>query len=80
MKKNVLVSFALSVLFVFTSFAQTIPDATGYVNDYARVMSMETINQMDAQLRAYDKQTSIQFVVVTVPTLQESMLNLTLLN
>jgi uncharacterized protein len=50
-------------------FAFEVPPAHSYVNDYAKIFSNETVEEVAAKLKAYDEQTHRQFVVLTVPTI-----------
>jgi len=43
------------------------PKPTGYVNDYANLISAEKKATMEQALRDYDKRTSAEIVIVTVP-------------
>src|SRR6266404_7698618 len=45
-----------------------LPQPTGYVNDYARVIDKSTKQQLEATLTNLDQQQHIQFSVVTVDT------------
>jgi uncharacterized protein len=49
--------------------AQTVPRPTGYVSDYANVLSARSRTALAARLEAVDRQTSIQIAVVTVKSL-----------
>ena len=59
------------VLFVIGVNAQiSIPKPIGYMNDFAKKFSPEEVKALDDKLRAYDQTTTIQFVVVTLDSLQ----------
>ena len=60
--------FAILLLCV-TGFAYP-SKPNGYVNDYANILSAENKNALEQILRTYDKQTSIELVVVTIPSLE----------
>jgi uncharacterized protein len=49
--------------------AQTFPTPTGYVSDYAHVLSARSRTALTARLEAVDRQMAIQIAVVTVPSL-----------
>lgn len=58
-------------LFGIPSLAQiNIPKPIGYVNDFAKKFTPEEVKALDDKLRAYDQKTTIQFVVVTLDSLQ----------
>ncbi len=46
------------------------PPLTGRVNDLARMLSLESLQQMEQKLSAFERETSNQVVVLTVPSLQ----------
>jgi uncharacterized protein len=60
------------IFFVFVTplLAQNYPTATGYVNDFASLYSADFRQSLNSQLVALDKQTTVQFVVVTVNNLE----------
>jgi uncharacterized protein len=49
--------------------AQTIPFLSGRVNDYASILSTQTVWQLDQELKAHEDSTSNQVVVLTVNSL-----------
>ncbi|HVV38911.1 MAG TPA: TPM domain-containing protein [Candidatus Paceibacterota bacterium] len=52
------------------AFAYTSPGSpTGYVNDFAHVLSSNTIESLNAELSAFEASTSNQIAVVTVPNM-----------
>lgn len=61
---------AAPVLFVSTGNAERVQDLkpTGYVNDFAGVLSPETRSQLDALCTEVDRQAHAQIAVVTVHT------------
>jgi len=65
--------FFIAVLFVsFNAFAQEIPDKPSparLVNDFAQVLSSQEENRLEGELENFDRQTSTQIVIVTVPSL-----------
>ncbi|MBM3214970.1 TPM domain-containing protein [Candidatus Poribacteria bacterium] len=48
----------------------TVPALTGYVNDYAGVISQSQRAQLSASLEAFEQQTSNQIIVLTVVSLE----------
>jgi len=53
-----------------TSLAQDIPEKSNrLVNDYAHVLTSGEVNQLEGELENFDRQTSTQIVIVTVPSL-----------
>lgn len=67
MKKAV----ALIVLFISLSVTATdIPFFTGRVNDYAGILSPETIQQLSDSLKLHDEQTGNEIVVLTISSLE----------
>jgi uncharacterized membrane protein YgcG len=68
MKKLFLLAFIL--LTNISLFSQIFPSPTGYVNDWANVISPEHKSQLEQKLSQYEKQTSIELTVVTCNDLQ----------
>jgi uncharacterized protein len=61
---------ALLVLFAASPYyALDLPALKGRVNDYAGMISPETVNQLEATLAAFEQSDSTQVVIVTVPNL-----------
>lgn len=52
-----------------SAFAQSIPRPVGYVNDFASIIDADVESQLDAILRQYEEETTVELVVVTVPNL-----------
>jgi uncharacterized protein len=46
------------------------PAPRGYVNDYASMLSPETVRQLEQELEGFEKSDSTQIVVLTVPSLE----------
>lgn len=68
--KRLLITILLffSTLFSLPAFAQQIPVApTNYINDYAHLLSSDTVNQLNQTLQQYEQQTSNQIVVAIFP-------------
>lgn len=63
----------VAVLFVVaiatTAYAQQYPKATGYVNDFANLLTREQGASLNDELAAFEKKTTIEIAVVTVPWL-----------
>lgn len=69
--KHLLLSVFL-ILFAFFSFAQDIPDRPNppkLVNDLANVLSDQEEQQLESELDEFDRSTSTQITIVTVPDL-----------
>ena len=61
--------FFLLLLFAFPAFAQNLPTLTGRVVDNAGLIDPATKAALTAKLEAFEKKSSDQIVVATVPTL-----------
>ncbi|KAA0888151.1 TPM domain-containing protein [Oryzomonas rubra] len=61
---------ALLVLLPLPLPALDVPQLNGRVNDYARMLSPETVRQLDQKLASFERDSSTQIAVLTVPTLQ----------
>jgi uncharacterized membrane protein YgcG len=59
----------LSLLLVAPVWAGEYPKATGYVNDFSHVLSVEQGASLNAELVAFEKKTTVEIAVVTVPWL-----------
>lgn len=67
---GIITGFLLLLLPTQVAFAYTSPgSATGYVNDFAHVLSSETIETLNTELSAFEASTSNQIAVVTVPNM-----------
>ena len=54
----------------FVIFALDVPPSTGYVSDYAGMLSPAEVQQLDQKLREYDRKTSNQVVVLIIKSLE----------
>ncbi len=70
MKKFILFFFTFLLIFTGISYATTYPDYSGYVNDFAHVLSAAYVSQLNAKLSEFNHQTTDQIAVVTVTTTQ----------
>ncbi|QEM68895.1 TPM domain-containing protein [Geobacter sp. FeAm09] len=61
---------ALLVLLPLPLPALDVPQLNGRVNDYARLLSPETAQRLEQKLAAFERGSSTQIAVLTVPTLQ----------
>src|SRR6185369_6644539 len=61
---------AILVLMPLPLLALDVPQLTGRVNDYARLLSPEVITRLDQKLAAFEQEQSTQIVVLTIPSLQ----------
>jgi uncharacterized protein len=68
MKKIILIISLL--LFPFQLMALDAPQLTGRVNDQARMLSPETAQRLEQKLAAFERETSNQVAVLTIPSLQ----------
>jgi len=59
----------LLVIAIATTHAQPYPKATGYVNDFANLLTREQGAALNNELAAFEKKTTIEIAVVTVPWL-----------
>jgi len=64
----------LAAIFVFPAHALEVPKLTGYVNDYAGMISPRTKAALEQELRAFEQSDSTQLVLLTVPSLEEEVL------
>jgi uncharacterized protein len=68
MKRIIL--FILSLLaFVPPALGIEVPQLTGHVSDYAGMLSMQTAQELEERLSAFERSDSTQIVVLTIPTL-----------
>lgn len=58
------------LLFPALAHAVTYPTPTGYVNDFAQIISPQTETQLEERLKSYDQQTSNEIAVVTIKSLE----------
>ena len=61
---------AVLTLLPLPLLALDVPQLTGRVNDYARLLSPEVITRLDQKLAAFEQEQSTQIVVLTIPSLQ----------
>lgn len=70
-----LMLFAALYLFLCTAHAQTdVPYLSGRVNDYANLLSSNTITELEAVLQAHEDSTSNQVAVLIIPSLGNEVL------
>lgn len=67
--KSALAVVLLVVAIATTAHAQQYPKATGYVNDFANLLTREQGVSLNDELAAFEKKTTIEIAVVTVPWL-----------
>lgn len=53
-----------------SAFALDVPQLRGRVNDYARLLSPEAADRLERKLAGFERDTSTQVVVLTIPSLQ----------
>ena len=68
-RTSVLVMALLIVAIATIARAQKYPKATGYVNDFANLLTHEQGASLNNELAAFEKKTTIEIAVVTVPWL-----------
>ena len=62
----------LIILFSSAAFAQEFPEAKGYVNDYAHVLSAESWSKLNDLCREVEEKTGAQIAIATVKTVGEN--------
>lgn len=67
--KTILIFFLL-LLIVFSVNAVAIPELQGHVNDYANILDSRA-TQIDQWLTAFEDKTTVQVVILTIPSLPE---------
>lgn len=67
--KAALAVVLLIVAIATTAHAQQYPKATGYLNDFANLLTREQGASLNDELAAFEKKTTIEIAVVTVPWL-----------
>lgn len=65
----VVVAVPLLLLVTPTTFAQGIPRPSGFVNDLANVIADGAQAELETALAAFERETTVEVAVVTVPTL-----------
>jgi len=73
--RTLLVFFSLVLSAGLRSYGQSIPPKPNpprLVNDFAHVMTADQIAALESKLVAYDDSTSVQIVIVTVPTIGDA--------
>lgn len=70
MKKLLAIIFGILILSPVFAFAKTnYPDPKGYVNDFAGVLSKDTVTQLNTQLKDYEARTTNQISIVFIKSL-----------
>lgn len=69
--KTILSSILLLVCTVTAVHALEPPPLKGRVNDYARLLAPQTAQTLEQKLAAFERETSNQIVLLTVPSLQD---------
>jgi uncharacterized protein len=65
---------ACVILFIAPAHALDVPKLTGYINDYADMISPQAEASLEQELRAFEQSDSTQIVIVTVPSLEGEVL------
>jgi uncharacterized protein len=68
-KTVVLFLFFLLVTAIFSGWSQELPKPTGYVNDFAGVISQNDRNRMESIISLVEEKTGAEIAVVTVDTI-----------
>ncbi|MGB4599874.1 MAG: TPM domain-containing protein [Trichlorobacter sp.] len=69
--KILLFSALLVVCAVAAGHALEVPPLKGRVNDYGNLLSPQTVQALEQKLAAFERETTNQLVVLTVPSLQD---------
>jgi uncharacterized protein len=59
-----------SLLLPFSAHALDVPKLTGYVNDYANMVSSSARATLENELRSFEQTDSTQLVILTIPSLE----------
>ncbi len=73
MKQRLLVPFLMLVSFMVaaqSARALEVPPLKAHVNDYAGMLSRQTVQQLEGELTEFEKSDSTQIVVLTIPSLE----------
>lgn len=70
MNIRVVLTIIILLLFPFQLLALEAPPLTGRVNDLARMLPPESLQRLEQRLAGFERDTSNQVVVLTLPTLQ----------
>lgn len=62
--------FLFLLFVVLPALAQEFPKPTGFVNDFAQILSSETRRTLDADLVSFERETTVEIAVVTVESLE----------
>lgn len=68
--KSTLTVILLLVVFMTTAHAGQYPKSTGYVNDFAEVLTYDQWVSLNQELAAFEKKTAVDITVITVPSLR----------
>ena len=58
------------LLMTVTAQAQEVPTFSGYVNDYANLLTDATTQELEDRLRDHEQRTTNQVTVLTIPSLE----------
>lgn len=72
MKKNIIT--IITVFFVINLVALKVPDLKGRVNDYANILISSEESKINQFLQQEENKTSTQFVLLTIPSLEDENL------
>lgn len=73
---NCMKNLIIGLIVFSTTLLQAIeiPLATGYVNDYANMLSLNQKNALEIYLKNYDEETTNQVFLLTIPSLEDNNL------
>jgi uncharacterized protein len=74
MRKLILATLVVLVLLSTVCGAAQVPPLRSYVNDYASMLSPQTVQELEGELAQFEKTDSTQIVVLTIPSLEGDVL------
>jgi len=72
MKRTIITSLILLMAFMQSSAALDVPHLSGRINDYADILSEKETIDLESRLAEFEKDTTCQIVVLTIPSLEGS--------
>lgn len=69
MRKKCFLVFLFSLLLACFAHAGEFPKSHGFVNDFAKVMSSDAREKLESRIADYEKTTSVEIAVATIPDL-----------
>ncbi|HEX9023763.1 MAG TPA: TPM domain-containing protein [Geobacteraceae bacterium] len=68
--KSIITIFCLLFTISTAALALEVPALRGHVNDYANMLSAQTVQDLESGLSAFERSDSTQIVVLTIPSLE----------